>query len=123
MVHDLNEKETLNRFQDEGVSLSRSMSVHFSVEENLTTGYAWTLEKAGPCEGFVSVSESYDAPQFDDGLEVAGASGTKYFTFTGQKTGKCTWRAAYARPWEFDWENRVNNNVQMLEIPITVDNL
>ena len=50
-----------------------------------------------------------------------GAAGTKYFTLTGARIGTCTWRAAYARSWEFDWGDRIGRAAQLIEIPVRVN--
>ena len=126
VIHDLDDDATLRRLTKEGLRLSINDSTHFAVEENLTTGYGWQLEKdGGECgrRGVISISESYDAPHFgDEELAPVGAPGTKYFSFFGSSKGSCTWRAAYARSWEFDWENRIGNADQLVEIDFNVVN-
>ena len=125
-IHDLDDPATLRRLTSEGLQLNLNGATHFSVEENLTTGYGWELEKdGGECgrRGVISISESYDAPHFgDEELAPVGAPGTKYFSFFGSSKGSCTWRAAYARSWEFDWENRIGNADQLVEIDFNVVN-
>ena len=108
-VHDLDNDVVLKAFTDNGLSLARNEVKHFSVSENLTTGYEWILEKdGGECGDILSVHDSYDAPYFgEDDLELVGVSGTKYFSLHGVRNGQCTWRAAYARSWEFDWQDRI----------------
>ena len=114
-IHDLDDPATLRRLTNEGLRLNVNGRTHFSIEENLTTGYGWELEKdGGECGrgGVLSISSSYDAPHFgDDDLQPVGAPGTKYFSFTGASNGRCTWRAAYARSWEFDWGDRIGNAI------------
>ena len=126
VIHDLDDPATLRKLTNEGLRLSINGSTHFSVEENLTTGYGWELEKdGGECgrNGVIHVSHSYDAPHFgDDELAPVGAPGTKYFSFFGSSNGSCTWRAAYARSWEFDWGDRIGNAARLLEIDFNVVN-
>lgn len=120
--YDLNEQATLDKLQNQGLQLSRSARAHFSVAENLTTGYQWILEEdGGECANFITVSSSYDAPHFaEDEIEPMGAAGTKYFTLTGASLGACKWRAAYARSWSFDWGDRIGNAAQLIEISVQV---
>ena len=53
---------------------------------------------------------------------MVGLAGTKYITFTGVSPGKCTFRMAYARPWEFDWKDETTLDMafQIIEIPVVV---
>ena len=45
----------------------------------------------------------------------------RYFTLTPHSLGECTFRLAYAKPWEFSWEDEVNGKyVRIIEIEITV---
>ena len=112
----------LNAFQDRGLSLERNDVQHFTVSENLTTGFEWILEKnGGECADILSVHESYDAPYFgEDELDLVGVAGSKYFSLHGVRNGQCTWRAAYARSWEFDWQDRIGNAGKMIQIRVTV---
>ena len=115
----------LKAFTEQGLRLEGNNVQHFSVSENVTTGYEWILEeRGGECRNILSVRESYDAPYFGEGeLELVGVAGTKYFSLNGLKNGQCTWRAAYARSWEFDWQDRVGNAGRMIQIRVTVSGL
>ena len=117
----MSNEATRKKFKDEGVSIKKMDSIHFAFEENLTTGYEWIMETPSPCKGLVSTASSYDAPQFEnDDIEYVGAPGTRYYSVTGKSKGECTWKIAYARNWEFDWENRQNAAVQMVSIDLSV---
>ena len=81
------------------------------MDENLTTGLLWILDKNACSQTMVKIESTYDAPdQFDYEAEIAGEGGTRYFSLTGGvDTGDCTFRMAYARPWEFNWEDSIDN--------------
>ena len=49
--------------------------------------------------------DGYEPPVSEEEYDIVGAPGTRYFTFTGVGEGQCVFKMAYARPWEFDWED------------------
>ena len=124
-VWDLSDAATRKAITKEGVAIdARGDLEYFSVSENLTTGYEWIIDPKGCSKQIIKVETSYDAPaQLEESEEpIMGAPGTKYITFTGVEPGKCTFRMAYARQWEFDWEDEATkaNADQIIEIPVVV---
>ena len=120
-VNDLNNEETLLRLRDGGLRLLMDQDSHFSVSENISTGYQW-LVKPG-CKGLLSVTESYDSPVLvlgENDIPIEGASGTKYISLTGLNQGNCTFSIAYARPWEFDWTTNLDRANKVIEFDIQV---
>ena len=74
----------------------------FAIEENLTTGYSWIIDYEA-CKDIMEVDEDFDAPvEIED---LVGVPGTKQIEFSGQSEGTCTFRMAYAKYWEFQWDH------------------
>merc|ERR1712051_365592 len=109
-LHDLGDSETRQRFQDEGFLMEEDQVVHFKVFENPTTGFQW-IPKEGMCDGVVKITESFDPPAAvsEEEGQMAGAGGTKYYSVVGLDEGNCDFQIAYARFWEFSWEENGND--------------
>ena len=113
VLHNLDDGPTLETLTADGLEVRREGgNAYLKVEENLTTGYQWIFEKKD-CHGVnLDISKEFDAPaQFEGEEPLMGEAGTLYVTLTGRESGDCSIRMAYARPWEFDWEDRVQNNM------------
>mmetsp|Transcript_9741 Transcript_9741/g.12001 ORF Transcript_9741/g.12001 Transcript_9741/m.12001 type:complete len:154 (-) Transcript_9741:130-591(-) len=94
------------KLADKGLTLDADGGVeYFEVEENASTGYQWILKTSDCSPEVVKIETGFDAPVSDKEYDLVGAPGTRYFTFTGKGEGKCNFSMAYARPWEFDWED------------------
>ncbi len=125
-LFDLDKRSVLAKIEDEGVILKKDGGlVYFSVESNASTGYSWIINESACSEDILTVEESYAPPEPEmivdgEAVEMSGAPGTSYFTFTGGDKGDCTFKMAYARSWEFNWEETNDNFAQMIEIPVTV---
>ena len=120
--------ESIEFWENSIIDLSKDgHQITFSVYENLTTGYSWSIDPNGCDPSIVSIEQTYDAPAtFEDEEPMMGVGGQAYFTITSQEnSGDCTFRIAYARPWMFNWENftgdEENSNYdQLIEIPVSV---
>ena len=125
-LFDLEKRTVLAKIEDEGVILEKDGGLtYFSVESNASTGYSWIIDESACSEDILTVEESYAPPEPEmivDGkaVEMAGAPGTSYFTFTGGDKGDCTFKMAYARSWEFNWEETNDNFARMITIPVTI---
>ena len=125
----LSKKKTLTQIESQGVVIEiDGGKAYFSVEENGTTGYQWMVNDSACSSDLISIDTSFDLPNavktLPDGqevdLDIVGAPGTRYFTFTGGVKGECTFEMVYARSWEFDWETNADNYAQKIKIPVIV---
>ncbi len=83
------ERDTIEYGKD-----NKSFSI--AIEENPTTGYRWNFEIAD--KGIVKLSDDdFIAPE-NNGM--AGAPGTRVFTFDAAAPGKTTIVFSYERSWE-----------------------
>ena len=120
----LNDEQTLAEVESNGVALAaHGGKAFFAVRENPSTGYRWLVDDSACNESIVKVTSDYDQPEeiYQGGRRLAGAPGTRYFTFVGQSVGECTFRMAYARSWEFDWDSKIQNNAQMISFDVSVN--
>ena len=108
----LNDEETLNQLEDEGLYLCADGCVkEFIARENGSTGYQWIVNTEDCSPEVLQVETSYDptCQDYDDDVVArrltGGCSGTRTFVFTGVGKGQCTYKMANAQPWEFDWED------------------
>ena len=116
----LSNEDTLTSLEDNGLAIGLGNNVHFSVSENLTTGYQWML-KPDECVEQLKITESYDPPAYLEGeQELMGAPGTKYYSLQATNGGACTFEAVLARSWEFSWEANSENYVDKIEIDVDV---
>ena len=71
------------------------------MSENPTTGYTWQLDTKA-ARGIYTVTEVYEAPQFDAENPV-GVAGIKkiFLKATTERHGRSMFRAVNVRPWEF----------------------
>ena len=120
-------KKTLTQIESQGVVIDvDGGKAYFSVEENATTGYQWMVNNDACSSDLVGIDSSFDPPNAvftqTDGpeVELVGAGGTRYFTFTGGVKGECIFEMAYARSWEFNWETNGDNYAQKIKIPVIV---
>ena len=116
----LSNESTLTSLESDGLAIGLGNNVHFSVSENLTTGYQWML-KPDECVEQLKITESYDPPAYLEGeQELMGAPGTKYYSLQATNGGACTFEAVLARSWEFSWEANSENYVDKIEIDVDV---
>ena len=81
-----------------GLTLSIGETATFILEQNLTTGYGWEINK-NLANGLYSVtSEDKTA---SDSIGLRGSPGTKEITVIGLMQGAATLQAAYVQPWMF----------------------
>ena len=72
------------------------------MSENPTTGYSWQFDTHAARE-FFTVTEVYEAPQFDAESPVGVAGIKKIFLKAAtNKHGRSWFRAVNVRPWEFE---------------------
>ena len=87
---------------------------------NGSTGYSWIVDHKD-CEGVVKIESGYVyyPPDSDSSFDVG--YGEEVFTITKQDYGECTFRAAYARPWEFSgFDQHIDENGYTISIPLKV---
>ena len=116
--YDLDKSESVDSIQSDGVEVQADGGqTVLKVTENLTTGYRWNIDQSDCNESVISIETSHEAAATEVGGDFkAGAPGILYVTLTGQgRQGSCKVRMAYARPWEFDWKDKVSNNAQLIE--------
>ena len=99
----LNEQETVQQLEDEGLTLCVGCQQEFVANENGTTGYEWIINTEDCSEDLVGFETKYDYQCGNDSND--GCSGERSFVFTGVGKGQCTYKMAYVHPWEFDWED------------------
>lgn len=79
------------------VSVQKGDEVVITLDENPTTGYVWAIDKTDD-QILALKSSDYSG----SGLPVAGAGGTRTFTFTTKHTGTATLALKDWRSWEGD---------------------
>ena len=99
----LNEQETVQQLEDEGLTLCVGCQQEFIAHENGSTGYQWIINTEDCSKEVVGFETSFDY-QCDDESD-GGCGGERSFTFTGVGQGQCTYKMAYMHPWEFDWDD------------------
>ena len=103
--YDLDLEDIRDTLESDGLRLGIGMGIKLSIEENGSTGAFWSV-KPGSCADLVDITEDYVYEEvFDDfGFPLDGAPGTKFFELSGKAEGECTFEAALAQEWLFDWE-------------------
>ena len=101
--------------------------------ENPSTGYNWIIDKEACSEDLVQIQSEFKDPEPPVGLDgpdgepfeyaPPGTPGTMILTITatGNKTGTCEFRMAYARPWEFNWYDAIDYANDKVKFDITVE--
>jgi len=81
---------------------------YLKAESNATTGYMWMID-ADDCDGKLDTQDQMLQAQFvtdEEGNMMVGTPSSTLFTITAYELGiNCSVRFAYARPWEFSWDN------------------
>ena len=80
---------------DAGTTLEVGESLTVNLEENPTTGYAWTLQS--PTDRSVL---NWTSLYSDESCGLTGGGGTRTFNFTGVAPGLAAIELHYARDWE-----------------------
>lgn len=81
------------------VTLAPGASATISLEENVTTGYAWRYDPAHSIDpGCVTIEDLGHAPRSGD--PAIGAAGLRRWRLTGAVRGRAELRFVYQRPWE-----------------------
>ena len=104
----LDDKDVRDYLQMSGATVTAGNTIWFEMASNPTTGYDWIFDNED-CNSFITIEDSYqmDEEGFESGM--MGVPGTTTVKLTGFLEGQCTWRAAYARDWEFTGFNDTNN--------------
>ena len=119
-THNLDDQQHLSMITQSGIKLSQNIpTTYLTISSNGgSTGYSWILDRQS-CYNVVQIDAEYVySPPSDD---VVGSSGQEVYTLTAEKYGKCTFRIAFARSWEFlDFNDHKSKNGYMIEIPLHV---
>ncbi|MDD5018045.1 MAG: protease inhibitor I42 family protein [Eubacteriales bacterium] len=98
--------------EDTDITVKTGESFTISIEENPTTGYAWTVVISD--ESIVDLStDKYEQESSDE--EIAGAGGYRVLTFEALKKGVATITLVYERSFE------ENSAIETLVYNITVN--
>ena len=124
-VHDMDDQQHLAMITESGLNLSKQNNEAYLKigSNNGSTGYTWIIDQQS-CKRYLDISSGYVfyEPETDDGWDVG--YGEEIFTLTAKRYGNCIFRIAYARSWEFvDFEDHINQNGYVIEIPIRVKNV
>ena len=124
--YDLDNEETREQLQTEGMIIKVGHEAHIQVETNPSTGFEWMIDEKA-CDGEVLDISTHEGPPRNSGYSererqhMVGLPMMEYFTLVGQSQGSCKFRILYARSWEFSFEDESNGRyVRKVEIPITV---
>ena len=134
---DLDDSEMLERLESKGVAMVLdSYDAVFKVKENGSTGFGWLWDDKACTEDVVSLDThvqmesnvNKEQLSSEDGAietvqvrtHMVGMPSERIFTLTPENVGECTFRLAYARPWEFSFENEATSKppIRRIEIPI-----
>ena len=121
--HDLDDQQHIAMITESGINLSNVNNEAYMkiTSNNGSTGYSWLIDTEA-CDAIldIDVGYVYHEAESEDGIDGIGY-GEEIFTLTAEKYGKCTFRLAYARSWEFvDFETHEKENGYLIEIPINV---
>ena len=120
--HDLDDQQHIAMISASGINLSRvNPEAYLKITSNNgSTGYSWLID-TDACESILDIDVSYVYTEPEDDSNFGVGYGEEIFTLTAQKYGKCMFRLAYARSWEFiDFETHRRQNGYLIEIPISV---
>ena len=60
-IHNLNNSNTKNDFQENGTYVNQHDSIQMMVEANPTTGYGWIVDNEA-CDGVITIAQEYMSP-------------------------------------------------------------
>ena len=92
---------------------------YLKAKGNVTTGYTWLIDHS-TCGDALSILDQYISPAMMGNEQMMGASGETLFTLQASGSVDCQVQFAYARPWEFSWEEP-SNDVQIISISVSAD--
>ena len=105
-----------------GINLSRVNNEAYLkiTSNNGSTGYSWLID-TDACDAILDIDTEYIYTEAEDDTNFGVGYGEEVFTVRAEKYGKCVFRLAYARSWEFvDFESHRRENGYLIEIPINV---
>ena len=105
-----------------GINLSRVNNEAYLkiTSNNGSTGYSWLID-TDACDAILDIDTEYIYTEAEDDTNFGVGYGEEVFTLKAEKYGKCVFRLAYARSWEFvDFETHRRQNGYLVEIPINV---
>ena len=120
--HDLDDQQHVAMITESGINLSRVNNEAYLkiTSNNGSTGYSWLID-TDACEAILDIDTGYVYHEADDDTNFGVGYGEEIFTLKAEKYGKCVFRLAYARSWEFvDFETHRRQNGYLIEIPINV---
>ena len=120
--HDLDDQEHVAMITKSGINLSRvNNEAYFKITSNNgSTGYSWLID-TDACDAILDIDTEYIYTEPEDDSNFGVGYGEEVFTLSAEKYGKCVFRLAYARSWEFvDFETHKRENGYLIEIPINV---
>ena len=120
--HDLDDQEHVAMITKSGINLSRvNNEAYFKITSNNgSTGYSWLID-TDACDAILDIDTEYIYTEAEDDSNFGVGYGEEVFTLSAEKYGKCVFRLAYARSWEFvDFETHKRVNGYLIEIPINV---
>ena len=120
--HDLDDQQHVAMITESGINLSRVNNEAYLkiTSNNGSTGYSWLID-TDACDAILDIDTEYIYREADDDTNFGVGYGEEVFTLKAEKYGKCVFRLAYARSWEFvDFETHRRQNGYLIEIPINV---